>query len=64
MQLFLRYNFIEAIQLYSITGYKKSETVIYVPDLNLIMSKSLNEVIATVYNRLFTLKYNVFLFKF
>ncbi len=36
------------MQLIRITGCKKSETIIYVSDLTLTMSKSLNEVIAIV----------------
>lgn len=42
-----------------ITGCKKSETIIYVSDLNLTMFKSLNKVIAIVGKHLFKLKYNL-----
>ncbi len=41
-----------------ITG-AKTETIIYVSDLTLTMSKSLNEVIAIVGKQLFKLKYNL-----
>lgn len=50
---------VEVMQPIRITGCKKSETIIYVSDLTLTMSKSLNEVITIVGKQLFKLKYNL-----
>lgn len=50
---------VEVMPPIRITACKKSETIIYVSDLTLTMSKSLNEVIAIVGKQLFKLKYNL-----